>query len=171
MSFEPDIRWTLSTFDSLNLHTLYALLQLRAEVFVLEQNCAFQDLDGADPLAMHLQGRIGDELVAYARCFGPGVKFAEASIGRIVTRDSRRGTGIGHVLVERAMASVGERWGRQAIRIGAQARLASFYQGHGFSDAGLPYVEDGMDHMEMLWRPQALTPSTRNTPDAHDHRL
>ena len=134
----PEIRWTLSSFDSLSVRALYALLQLRAEVFVLEQNCAFQDLDGSDPQAMHLQGSIGDALVAYARCFGPGVKFAEASIGRIVTRDSRRGAGIGHVLVERAMASVGELWGRQAIRIGAQARLASFYQGHGFAEAGMP---------------------------------
>ena len=109
---------------------------------------------------MHLQGSIGDELVAYTRCFGPGVKFAEASIGRIVTRDSRRRTGVGHVLVGRAMTSVGELWGRQAIRIGAQARLARFYQRHGFFDAGVPYVEDGIDHLEMLWQPQVLTLQT-----------
>ena len=99
-------------------------------------------------------------MVAYARCFPPGVKFAEASIGRIVTRHDRRATGIGHVLVERAMLSVGELWGRQAIRIGAQARLARFYQGHGFFDAGVPYVEDGIDHLEMLWQPQVLTLQT-----------
>lgn len=163
MSSPSDIRWTLSSFDRLTVRGLYALLQLRAEVFVVEQKCAFQDLDGADLLAMHLQGSIGDELVAYARCFGPGVKFAEASIGRIVTRDIRRGTGIGHVLVGRAMTAVSDLWGRQAIRIGAQARLARFYQGHGFSDAGVPYIEDGIDHLEMLWHPQDQTPETHNT--------
>ncbi len=165
MSSEPDIRWKLSPFDSLNVPELYALLQLRGEVFVVEQNCAFQDLDGSDALAMHLQGHISGELVAYARCFGPGVKFAEASIGRIVTRGSCRGAGIGRVLVERAMASIGELWGRQVIRIGAQARLARFYQGHGFSDAGVPYIEDGIDHLEMLWHPHPRTPETLKTPE------
>jgi ElaA protein len=164
MSSQPDIRWTLSAFDSLTPQALYALLQLRAEVFVVEQNCVFQDLDGADPFAIHLQGHIGNALMAYARCFAPGVKFAEASIGRIVTRDSQRGTGIGHVLVERAMASVGELWGRQAIRIGAQARLARFYQGHGFSDDRVPYIEDGIDHLEMLWHPAPITENP-NTPE------
>jgi ElaA protein len=163
MSQEPGIRWTLSAFDELKPHALYAVLQLRAEVFVVEQNCAFQDLDGADPLAMHLQGYVGDALVAYARCFAPGVKFAESSIGRIVTRDGVRGTGIGHVLVECAMASVSGLWGRQAIRIGAQARLTRFYEGHGFHDAGVPYIEDGIDHLEMLWHPPALTTEAPNT--------
>ncbi len=163
MSPEPVIRWTLSAFDSLSPHALYALLQLRTEVFVVEQNCVFQDLDGADPFAMHLQGHADDALVAYARCCAPGVKFAEASIGRVVTRDSLRGTGIGHVLVGRAMKSVIELWGRRAIRIGAQARHARFYEGHGFSDAGVPYIEDGIDHLEMLWHPPALTTETPNT--------
>ena len=160
MSSQTDIRWTLSSFDGLNVRGLYAVLQLRAEVFVVEQKCLFHDLDGSDPLAMHLQGSIDDELVAYARCFGPGVKFAEASIGRIVTRGSHRSTGIGHVLLKRALTSVGDLWGRQAIRIGAQARLARFYQRHGFFDAGVPYIEDGIDHLEMLWHPQDLTPQT-----------
>jgi ElaA protein len=165
MSPEPGMRWTLSAFDSLTPHALYALLQLRAQVFVVEQDCAFQDLDGTDPLAMHLQGYVGNVLVAYARCFAPGVKFAEASIGRIVTRDSLRGTGIGHLLVGRAMASVSELWGCQAIRIGAQAWLARFYEGHGFHDAGVPYIEDGIDHLEMLWHPPVPTPETPNSPE------
>ncbi len=132
---------------------LYGVLRLRSEVFVLEQACAFQDLDGADQSALHLQGHAGDRLVAYARCLRPGVKFAEASVGRVVTHAGSRGSGIGHVLVERAIACVVERWGAQPIRIGAQARLKDFYEGHGFSDLGVPYVEDGIDHLEMLWRP------------------
>ena len=148
------VAWKVSPFVALTVHELYALLQLRNEVFVVEQGCAFQDLDGSDRLALHLQGWAGDELVAYARCCGPQVKFAEASIGRIVTRGKTRGSGLGHVLVKRAMACIGESWGPQPIRIGAQARLKTFYQSHEFMDVGLPYVEDGIDHLEMLWHPQ-----------------
>lgn len=153
MSVGDEVHWRLSAFDALTVHALYALLQLRAQVFVLEQACAFQDLDGSDALALHLQGYADHQLVAYARCFGPGVKYAEASIGRIVTRDTARGSGLGHLLVKRAMASVSERWGVGAIRIGAQARLKNFYQDHGFVDVELPYIEDGIAHLEMVWRP------------------
>ena len=155
-SATAEVHWRLTAFDALTVHQLYALLQLRSEVFVLEQSCAFQDLDGSDALAMHLQGYADGRLVAYARCFGPGVKFPEASVGRIVTRGSCRGTGIGHILVERAMESIARSWGPQPIRIGAQARFEAFYQGHGFVDVGLPYVEDGINHLEMVWRPPSL---------------
>lgn len=153
-----EVHWRLSAFDALTVHELYALLQLRGEVFVLEQACLFQDLDGSDSQALHLRGHAGNHLVAYARCFGPGVKFAQASIGRVVTRGAARGSGLGHVLIERAVAAIGDHWGCQPIRIGAQARLKEFYQSHGFVDAGVPYVEDGIDHLEMLWRAQ--TPDT-----------
>ncbi len=156
MSAGNGITWTLSAFDALTNQALYALLQLRAEVFVVEQGCAFQDLDGFDAQAVHLQGDIGGRLVAYARCFGPGAKCTEASLGRIVTRNNMRGTGLGHVLLRRSITAIGELWGAQAIRIGAQARLRNFYQCHGFIDAGLPYVEDGIDHLEMLWQPWRL---------------
>ncbi|TAG34015.1 MAG: GNAT family N-acetyltransferase [Polaromonas sp.] len=141
--------WEFKTFGALTKAELYAALQLRAEVFVVEQACAFQDLDGSDDRAMHLLGLHGGELVAYARCFEPGVKFAEASIGRVVTRASVRGTGIGHVLMREAIARL-QHGGAQPIRIGAQARLQLFYLQHGFVDVGAPYVEDGIDHLEML---------------------
>ncbi len=154
---KPPLQWKLSTFDSLSLAELYALLQLRTEVFVMEQNCVFQDMDGADQQALHLIGSTGDgspgeNLVAYARLFPAGVKFAEASIGRVVTRGSARGQGLGHTLIERAVASVHNTWGVQAIRIGAQARLKAYYMQHGFVDVGKPYVEDGIDHIEMVWQ-------------------
>ncbi len=149
-----DIAWSLSAFDQLTGHDLYALLQLRAQVFVVEQACAFQDLDGADTVACHLQGHADRRLVAYARCLGPGVKYTEASIGRVVTHPDVRASGLGHHLIQRAITTVGDLWGAQAIRIGAQARLRAFYERHGFVDAGKAYVEDGIDHLEMVWQPQ-----------------
>lgn len=150
-----ELLWCTCTFDALSGAELYEMLQLRSEVFVVEQACAFQDLDGADGVALHLLGRAtpSGELLAYARCFGPGVKFAEASIGRVLTRPSARASGLGHVLMRQAKAALCAQWGPQPIRIGAQARLERFYEGHGFAVAGAPYLEDGIDHIEMLWTP------------------
>ncbi len=145
-----EIDWKFAAFDALTLNELYAVLQLRSEVFVVEQACAFQDMDGADTAAMHLLGTSGGQLVAYARCFAAGVKFKEASIGRLITRSTLRGSGAGHVLVRRALASVAQQWGPQAVRIGAQARLEKFYRQHGFETTGVPYIEDGIPHIEML---------------------
>ncbi len=146
------LRWEFVAFDAMSAQQLYAVLQLRSEVFMLEQDCVFQDMDGADAQAMHLLGTDAevDELVAYARCFAPGVKFAQASIGRVLTRSSMRGCGLGHVLMKKAMAGLVAQWGEQAIRIGAQARLEDFYRQHGFSGVGQPYIEDGIPHIEML---------------------
>ena len=149
----PIPQWTLSGFETLSTAALYDLLRLRAEVFVLEQACAFQDVDGLDPRAMHLMGHAEGSLVAYARCFPAGVCFVEASIGRVVTRGTARGGGLGHRLIARAIQAVSDSWGVQAIRIGAQAHLKHFYESHGFSDVGKPYLEDGIDHIEMLWNP------------------
>ncbi len=149
------IAWKYVAFDELTLRELYELLQLRTEVFTVEQNCVFQDIDGADDQAMHLLGTQNNQLVAYARCFPAGVKFAEASIGRVVTRSLARGSGLGHLLIQQAVSSVCALWGPQPIRIGAQARLKAYYSGHGFVDVGVPYVEDGIDHLEMVWKPEA----------------
>jgi ElaA protein len=132
---------------------LHDVLQLRSEVFVLEQRCVFQDIDGSDAQAMHLMGHRDGQLLAYARCFPAAVKFVEASIGRVVTRRHARGSGLGHLLIERALSSVCTLWGVQSIRIGAQTHLEKYYCGHGFVDAGKPYIEDGIDHLEMVWRP------------------
>ena len=145
------LEWRLATFDRLTASELYALLQLRTEVFVMEQKCIFQDMDGADDQAAHLLGTQEGQLIAYARLFPAGVKFAEASIGRVVTRGSARGQGLGHLLVLRAIAAVQTLWGAQPIRIGAQARLKAYYSQHGFADVGAPYIEDGIDHIEMVW--------------------
>lgn len=144
------IQWRWLAFDDLTGPELYAVLQLRSEVFVVEQHCAFQDMDGADAQAMHLLGMQQSVLVAYARCFAAGGKFAEASIGRVLTHATLRGSGAGHVLIEKAITCLSQQWGPQAIRIGAQQRLEAFYRQHGFEQAGPHYLEDGIDHIEML---------------------
>ncbi len=161
MSVGSALTWRWVGFDSLSPKSLYALLQLRSAVFVVEQNCAFQDLDGFDEQAVHLLGERGvggqadrggatGELLAYARCFGPGVKYTEASIGRVITHANLRGAGAGHVLMRQAIACCQAHWGQVPIRIGAQARLQAFYTQHGFVREGAVYLEDGIDHIEML---------------------
>lgn len=145
--------WRLMTFEDLRVGELYEVLRLRSEVFVVEQQCVFQDIDGDDREAHHLLGVQGGELKAYARCFGPGVKSTEASIGRVVTHPTARGNGLGHALMGQAVAAVSQVWGPQAIRVGAQAHLAAFYAKHGFVDQGKPYIEDDIPHLEMI-RPE-----------------
>ena len=148
--------WRFQAFDALTVAELYAVLRLRSEVFVVEQNCVFLDMDNSDAQAMHLMGRAGGdqgELVAYARCFGPGVKYTEASIGRVITAPQARAGGLGHVLMREAVRAVQVHWGPQPIRIGAQARLQAFYEQHGFVREGEPYIEDGIPHIEMLRPP------------------
>ncbi|MEY4979131.1 MAG: hypothetical protein RLZZ352_1401 [Pseudomonadota bacterium] len=151
------ITWRCLPFDALLPRTLYALLQLRSAVFVVEQSCAFQDLDGADAQAMHLLGERqqpghAPELLAYTRLLPPGIKYPEASIGRVVTAPATRGTGLGHGLMAESVRCLHSLWGVQPIRIGAQAHLQSFYRQHGFVAVGSLYDEDGIAHTEMLRR-------------------
>ncbi len=142
--------WRLMSFDDLRVGELYEVLRLRSEVFVVEQQCIYQDIDGADRRAMHLLGVLNHELVAYARCLEAGVKFPEASIGRVLVRKSARGTALSHALLEQSISAISQVWGPQAIRVGAQAHLQALYASHGFKDVGKPYVEDGIPHLEML---------------------
>ncbi|OIQ70286.1 putative acyltransferase [mine drainage metagenome] len=142
--------WRLLAFEDLRVDDLYEVLRLRSEVFVVEQQCLFHDMDGADRKAMHLLGVQQGELQAYARCFAAGIKFAEASFGRVLTRQSARGKGLGHALVSQAILAITQVWGPQAIRIGAQTQLAGFYAKHGFEETGKTYMEDGIPHLEML---------------------
>ncbi len=151
MSTVEPITWRCLPFYALRARTLYRLLQLRTEVFVMEQNCAFQDMDGADPACFHLLGESVDgALLGYARLVPAGLKFPEVSIGRVISAQAARGTGIGHGLMRRAVHAAHGLWGVQPIRIGAQARLQAFYRQHGFEPASDLYLEDGIDHIEML---------------------
>ena len=146
-----DLHWTWVRFPGLTLDDLYDALALRAEVFVVEQNCVFQDLDGADRVSGHLLGRdVAGVLQAYLRVVDPGVKFPEPSIGRVISSAAVRGTGAGHVLVAEGIRRCTAAWPGQAIRIGAQSRLESFYAQHGFVREGEDYIEDGIPHCEMV---------------------
>lgn len=145
-----ELRWRCLPFDGLSAHDLYRALRLRTQVFVVEQRCVFQDMDGADPACLHLLGEQADELHAYARLVPAGLKFAEASIGRVVNDPGARGQGLGHQLMQAAIAHLQMHWGPQPIRIGAQAHLQAFYRRHGFETDGPEYDEDGIAHVEML---------------------
>jgi ElaA protein len=146
------VRWTWARFDGLGSADLYDALALRARVFVVEQRCAYLDPDGADRSSAHLLGRnAAGALVAYLRVVDPGVKFAEPSIGRVVTAPEVRGSGAGRALMSQGIARCMAAWPGRGIRIGAQAHLAPFYASLGFIVTGEPYDEDGIPHVEM-WR-------------------
>ncbi|MDE2149382.1 MAG: GNAT family N-acetyltransferase [Gammaproteobacteria bacterium] len=152
-SAPPALTFSTRIWTALDLDRLYALLRLRAEVFVVEQNCAFQDLDGYDRVADHLLGEdCAGHLFAYARLLPPGAKYVEASIGRLVTAPSLRGTGVGRQLLATALRECQRRW-PAPVRIGAQQRLQRFYETFGFTVDGPPYLEDGIRHVEMLLPP------------------
>jgi ElaA protein len=142
--------WQWSAFDALTPAALYAVLAARSSVFVVEQTCAYQDMDGYDARAQHLVGWRDGAVAAYCRVFGPGVKYAEASIGRVLTTAAFRGTGAGRELVARALAGLDARHPGCAARISAQAYLERFYASFGFETVSAPYMEDGIPHVEML---------------------
>jgi ElaA protein len=144
------IRWRFAPFEELTTREVHDLLQLRAEVFVVEQDCPFQDMDGVDPDSWHLLGRRGDVLIAYCRMIPAGIKFAEPSIGRVVTPPALRRTGCGRELMAEALRRADTLWPGRSIRIGAQHRLERFYEDFGFATASEPYIEDGIPHIEML---------------------
>jgi ElaA protein len=145
------LHWAFLRFSELGVDNLYDLLALRSEVFVIEQACVFQDMDGADRASFHLLGRDGaGALQAYLRVVDAGVKYAEPSIGRVITAAASRGTGLGQRLMAEGLARSAAVWPGRAIRIGAQSRLENFYAGLGFVRAGADYIEDGIPHTEML---------------------
>jgi ElaA protein len=133
---------------------LYAAMEARQKVFVVEQHCAYMDADGADPLGMHLLGwrstPDGLTVSAYARLLPPGVKYAEASIGRVLTTPDVRGSGLGKAVMTEAIQRVEEAGWGSAIRIAAQMYLEAFYEGFGFRRVSEPFTEDDIWHVEML---------------------
>ena len=148
-------------FDSLTPAELYQVLQARSEVFVVEQNCVYLDLDAHDQASIHLLGERGEHLAAYLRILPPGEKFEEASLGRVLTRAPWRKTGLGRLLVAEGIRACRELHSGSDIRIGAQAYLENFYSSFGFETVSAPYDEDGIPHVEMVLRvpgtfPQAL---------------
>jgi ElaA protein len=147
------LTWRFAPFEKLTPREVHDLFQARVGVFVVEQKCVFQDVDGLDPRCWHLLGSSPSplgELIAYCRIVPPGVKFAEPSIGRVLTTPAGRGTGAGRELMREAVARTNALWPGQAIRIGAQRYLERFYGDFGFVKSSDPYDEDGIVHIEML---------------------
>ena len=148
----PTVTWRICPFDELTLRELQNIFMARQLVFSLEQNCAYLDADGHDENAWHIAAWSAGHAVplAYARLIPPGIKYAEPSIGRVITTSAARGTGLGRELVRRSIALSHEVFPDHGIRISAQSRLEAFYEEAGFIVQGGQYMEDGIPHTEML---------------------
>lgn len=144
-----EIQWRLKKFDELTPHELYAALQLRNEVFVVEQQCAFQDADDKDQGSYHLLGFAGEKLSAYTRLVPPGLSYPEMSIGRVVTSPAVRRSGAGKLLMTESIACCYRLFGKGPIKIGAQLYLKAFYESFGFRPISGIYLEDGIEHIYM----------------------
>lgn len=145
-----ELHWLLKRFDELTPYQLYAILQLRNEVFVVEQNCVFQDADDKDQNSHHLMGFLDNKLVAYTRLVPAGLFYEQASIGRVVTSPSVRRSGAGKLLMEHSIDSLYTLFGKVPIKIGAQLYLQHFYESFGFERISDIYLEDGIEHIYML---------------------
>ncbi len=138
------------TFDELTANELYDLLQLRSEIFVVEQDCVYQDLDGKDQKALHIIGTKDDKIVAYARVFKAGDYMAQASIGRVLVKSSERQHSYGRDIMETSIKTVEERFNETSIALSAQSYLKRFYNSLGFLEKGGEYLEDGIPHVMMV---------------------
>lgn len=147
------LSWQLKHFKELSPTELYAIMRVRQEVFIVEQNCPYLDADGKDVYCQHLIGMADGEIAAYARIVPPQVSYAEPSIGRVITTAKYRSGGYGRLLMQKAITETINAFGAVDIRIGAQLYLKKFYEGFGFVQQGEVYDEDGIDHIIMLRRP------------------
>lgn len=148
------LNWTLKFFDDLTPHELYEIIWLRNEIFVVEQNCIFQDADHKDEKSWHLMGW-GDQggLMAYCRLLPKGLSYDAASIGRVVSHADVRNTGAGRELMLEAIKNCEQLFGKTPLKIGAQLYLKGFYESLGFKQVSEVYLEDGIEHIEMILSP------------------
>ena len=147
------ITWTIKKFNELSLEELYAILELRNEVFIVEQNCVYKDPDGKDQSAWHLLAMEEDKLVAYTRILPPGAVYTDPAIGRVVTSPSKRGSGIGKELMKRSIEVCEKLFGKISITLSAQVYLKNFYESLGFIALSDEYLDDGIPHIEMTRKP------------------
>ena len=146
-----EIEWICKHFNELTTKELYQLLQLRNEVFIVEQNCPFQDLDDKDFKCVHLMCyNDNKELMAYTRLVPAGISYTEASIGRVVTAAKARKYGIGKILMSKSIIQIEQLFGEKSIKIGAQLYLKRFYESFQFVQSSEIYLEDGIEHIEMV---------------------
>lgn len=140
----------IKPFEKLNINQLYSLLKLRSEVFVVEQNSVYQDLDSKDQIALHVLGFEDEKLIAYTRIFKPGDYFTEACIGRVIVSESHRKKKYGYSIMEASIKSIKENYSTTKITISAQNYAKRFYNNLGFSEVGESYLEDGIPHIKMI---------------------
>ncbi|MEY8781525.1 GNAT family N-acetyltransferase [Allomuricauda sp. XS_ASV26] len=140
----------IKTFNQLTTEELYQILRLRSEVFVVEQDCVYQDVDNKDQKALHIIGTKNGEIVAYTRIFKPGDYFNNVSIGRVVVSQDQRKYGLGKRIMQASLAAIDQRFPNQPIEISAQSYLLKFYTELGFKVTGEEYLEDGIPHRRML---------------------
>ncbi len=150
MPSSANILWSLKSFHNLSSNELYDLLQMRQQVFVVEQTCPYRDLDGIDQLSLHLTGRKNNIIVAYSRIIPPGILYPEPSIGRVASHIEVRGTGIGRELFKRSMDECVKLFGHQPVKITAQSYLKNFYESFGFEMQGESFLEDNIPHIYMI---------------------
>lgn len=144
------MKWTLKKFEDLSIQEFYDIIRLRLDIFVVEQDCVYQDLDGKDQIAYHLFGTTDqNQIVAYTRLFAPGDYYDEAAIGRVVVHKDFRHHGLGFQLMSRSIEQIASLFNTKTIRIGAQTYLKNFYESLGFVSTGHEYLEDGIPHMYM----------------------
>ncbi|WP_456376266.1 GNAT family N-acetyltransferase [Lutibacter sp.] len=141
---------SIKNFSELSTKELYTILQLRAEVFVVEQNCVYQDVDGKDKKALHVIGIKNNKIVAYTRIFKSGDYFKQASIGRVVVKQTERKFNYGHQIVKASIKAIKNNFNETTIKISAQTYLKKFYESHNFKQIGEEYLEDGIPHIAML---------------------
>ncbi len=137
-------------FRELTSIELYKILQLRSEVFVVEQNCVYQDVDDKDQKALHVIGYKNNNIIAYTRVFKPGDYFLEASIGRVVVKQSERKYNYGHQIVKASIKAIKDNFKETTIKISAQTYLIKFYNSLGFEKIGKEYLEDNIPHIAMI---------------------
>ena len=145
-----NITWHIKTFDELKAIELYQILKIRAEVFILEQNCNYLDIDDSDQKAWHIWAEHEGHIAAYCRTFPAGVKYPEASIGRVLTAQAYRQMALGKALILKALLSIEINFKTISVRISAQDYLLKFYSDLGFVDTGKKYLEDDIPHTEMI---------------------
>ena len=139
-------------YSKLSLDHFHDIIALRIKIFVIEQDCPYQDLDGKDKLAHHLfYTNNEDEVIAATRILPQNISYTEVSIGRVVVDESCRGTGLGHLIMEESINFVKDEFGQVDIRLSAQKHLENYYRKHGFKSTGKAYLEDGIPHVEMLY--------------------
>ncbi|MDX1829626.1 MAG: GNAT family N-acetyltransferase [Lutibacter sp.] len=138
------------SFTDLSINELYDILQLRAEVFIVEQNCVYQDIDSKDKKALHIIGLKNDKIIAYTRIFKSGDYFSEASIGRVVVKQQERKYGYGHQILKASIKAIETNFKTTVIKISAQTYLKKFYETHDFKQVSEEYLEDNIPHIAMI---------------------